>query len=604
MIVYGDPSFEQPSGTLAARLREHVTAAASRATGAGGATLDLFRALLIEAGQLEQAGLDAAPRPGGGDAYSGVTDALARAFVAAASPCPGDARSYLVAVLAEVAGRLGPLACPDGKAVRVKVPEGFAFYTLYPEQYCAAAERWVAAHAAERDGRLAVVVGVRSIGTSLSAVVAAVLARAGWATCRLTVRPTGHPYARHVDLRLPASVDPSSALALVVDEGPGHSGSSMAAAAQALANAGIGRRRISFFPGHPGPPGHAASEAVRAWWDATPRHVVTPDDLRWGGLSLREVLSARAADLVGRPVARIEDLGGGAWRRQFYADPAQWPAAYAPFERSKYLCAMDGGGAVLWKFAGLAAGADGRSGADAAVSRVEALAGGGWTARPLGSAMGFVATPWVNGQPLTRADATPDVLAHVGRYVAVAGMCAGMIDTEQQRAGHERLAEMLYWNTRESLGEEAALRTRQLADAARAAAPGEPVPAYGDGRLAPHEWLRTADGRILKTDAAGHDADHTVVGRQPVAWDLAGAMVEWGLGEVSSLPLVDAFRAAGGGEIPRESMSFHLAAYAAFRVGMSSMCADMSGKDPDERGRLRAAESFYRDRLQRLTAAR
>jgi hypothetical protein len=258
---------------------------------------------------------------------------------------------------------------------------------------------------------------------------------------------------------------------------------------------------------------------------------------------------------------------------------------------------------VLWKFAGLAAGADGRSGADAAVSRVEALAGGGWTARPLGSAMGFVATPWVNGQPLTRADATPDVLAHVGRYVAAAASPAPM-QADEQRTSHDRLAEMLYWNTRESLGDTAAERARRVADAALAAPIGRPSAyAYGDGdgRLAPYEWLRAGDGRILKADAAGHDADHTMVGRQPVAWDLAGAVVEWGLDDVSSRPLIDAFRAAGAAEVPRESMSFYRAAYAAFRVGMASTCADMSGHDPTERDRLRAAEAFYRRELARVT---
>jgi len=70
--------------------------------------------------------------------------------------------------------RLGDLlhdlrSTPDF-TVRVKVPEGFAFYTLYPEQYCAAASRWCDEHATS--ARRVLVVGVRSIGTSLSALVA------------------------------------------------------------------------------------------------------------------------------------------------------------------------------------------------------------------------------------------------------------------------------------------------------------------------------------------------------------------------------------------------------------------------------------------------
>ncbi|CAA9380711.1 MAG: hypothetical protein AVDCRST_MAG64-626, partial [uncultured Phycisphaerae bacterium] len=134
-------------------------------------------------------------------------------------------------------------------------------------------------------------------------------------------------------------------------------------------------------------------------------------------------------------------------------------------------------------------------------------------------------------------------------------------------------------------------------DAARDAIAHADVPAYGDGRLAPHEWLRTSDGRLLKTDCVGHDADHTLVGRQPVAWDVAGAMVEWGLDESSARPLLDGFRAAGGRVAPLPALSIYVAAYAAFRVGMCSMCAAMCGHDPAEQARLRTAEESYKGQL-------
>ena len=72
------------------------------------------------------------------------------------------------------------------------MPEGYAYYALYPETYVAAAEQFIRGR---RPGT-AVCVGLRSIGTSLSAAVAAGLEAAGWRVLALTLRPRGHPFQR------------------------------------------------------------------------------------------------------------------------------------------------------------------------------------------------------------------------------------------------------------------------------------------------------------------------------------------------------------------------------------------------------------------------
>src|SRR5205807_4142207 len=90
-----------------------------------------------------------------------------------------------------------------------------------------------------------------------------------------------------------------------------------------------------------------------------------------------------------------------------------------------------------------------------------------------------------------------------------------------------RVREMVRVNVHEALGQGAADRACGIADAAASWTESAELPAYGDGRLAPHEWLRTPDGRILKFDCGGHESDHTIVGQQPVLWDVAGAIVEW-----------------------------------------------------------------------------
>jgi hypothetical protein len=248
---------------------------------------------------------------------------------------------------------------------------------------------------------------------------------------------------------------------------------------------------------------------------------------------------------------------------------------------------------VLWKFEGLADAADGAgSMADAAAGRIALLAQGGWTIAPLAVTHGFVATPWLDARPLTRAAAADEsVVRRIAGYIAA--VSPGTIGEAEHRAGWERLAEMLCFNARESLGDAAGDAARRCADVARALLPPGPVPKYGDGRLAPHEWLRAPDGRVVKTDCAGHEADHTVVGRQPIAWDVAGAIIEWDLDAAGQAVLLERVgRLSDSGSAPA-LLAFYLSAYAAFRVGLCSMCLAQTS-DPAERARLRGAESFYR----------
>ncbi len=568
VIVYGDPSYEATAGELLARLRARI--AALRLGGA--VTLDDLRALLIQTGQLEQAAQDDLP---GDDSrplracLAALTDQAARVFHEEwdGSP-PRHAALDDLARAADRAAAVGTLflSC----RLTVKVPEGFAFYALYPEQYVLAARRFMIAHAAiPRSERRAVVVGVRSIGTTLSAVVRAVLQAGGWRAHRLTVRPAGHPFARTTEVE-PKEIT-GAAWGLIVDEGPGASGSSFAAVADTLARAGVPPARIVFLPAHAGEPGEAASDAVRATWARAPRISASRDELRWNGRALPDALAARTAELFGENVAAVEDLGGGLWRRVAYPNEADWPAANVPFERPKFRVTLQSGARVLWKFAGLA---------------------------EVGTALGFVALPWIEGVSLSRADAAdPNVLVRVGRHVArVAGP---PLTPGEQHAARVRLRDLLYWNTWETLGEDAAFRARALADAV----PGDADegPSYGDGRMTPHEWLRTACGQIVKTDAGGHDADHTIIGRQPLAWDIAGALVEWGLeNENAAAVLLAAVREAGAVVPAPAALRFYCLAYAAFRVGQTALCAQMISHDPRDQARLWRARYDYRAQLTRL----
>ncbi|HYF65439.1 MAG TPA: hypothetical protein VD886_21615, partial [Herpetosiphonaceae bacterium] len=312
-----------------------------------------------------------------------------------------------------------------------------------------------------------------------------------------------------------------------------------------------------------------------------PRYVAARDELRFDGLDLPADLARRAHAWLapGDEVVRVEDWGGGLWRAHVYGDERDWPAACAAFELPKYRCVARSGAAVVWKWAGLAS-QPGGAGAAVALARLAAQARRGYAPEPLGAAHGFVATRWIAGPPLSRADLDDELIDRLGRSIAAES--GPPLSPEQARAARDRLDEWLYWNTRELLGEAAA----EALKAVSAEAPLTAGPVYGDGQLAPHEW-RSVAGRLIKTDSAGHRYDHTAVGPQPAAWALAGAIVEWDLDETREDRLRAAYRAAGGQDYPPPALRLYRLAYAAFRAGQAAMAAQTTG-DPAEIARLNA----------------
>jgi hypothetical protein len=591
MLVYGDPSREVCLADMVGKLRDSLACLRDSARANALEMTDCLRGVLITAGELEQAIADAPAGswPSGGEAAleSAVrlTDAAAHAFLALTrvAASSGMVRGQAIAAVAQILSALESFGEPKDAPLQVKVPEGFAFYALYPEQYVQVAAQWLRDNPPGQNARV-LVVGVRSIGTSLSAVVAAVLRAGGWDVRRLTVRPEGHPFDRKVDI--PAELVTGADRALIVDEGPGLSGSSMACCAESLARGGVDRKFISFFPGHDRMPGAATSPGTRKWWDTTRRYVVPIHALRWGGQSLKEVLARATANLRQTPVVRTEDLSGGLWRSIVFSEESQWPAVCGTFERMKVRVVLHDGSSVLWKFAGLD---------DARESvQQEKLARAGWTTPVLDQVLGFVASPWIDGRRLMRQDADDEMLMRIGRYIRAA--THSPLAGTQRRICFQRLCDMACCNAGESLGPSAARRAREIADAVEASMESSDLPAYGDGRMAPHEWALAGDGSIVKTDCGGHDTDHTIVGPQPAAWDLAGAAVEWGLDRRQTAALTVGF----GAKLEDPVLTFYELAYAAFRTGQCSMCAQMSESDPRERERLERAAGECRRRMDAL----
>ena len=526
-MVYGDPQYRISSRIFLGNFGERVNRARP-------SNLDDLRTLLIQAGQFEQAMADA------GQDAGAMTDLAAQTFCRVLNGETVNLRDLS-------ATEEGP-----DVTLTVKIPEGYEFYAVYPEQYIATAE----AVANERPGQRALVVGIRSIGTSLSAAVCAVLKKSQ----RCTVRPEGHPFDRHITL--PPIRGKDFDYAIIVDEGPGLSGSSVAAVWNALRQGGL--KDIIVFPGHPNGPGPALSETTRSAWQQMDKRFTPPEP--FGG----------------------RDLSTGKWRELI---SGEWPPAFIPFERAKYL-SHDG---VLWKFAGLgAAYENGKTAIENASDRMQALAAEGFGPQPIETRRGFIAIPWIEGTRLTKADARdPAVLDLISQYVV---RFPGLpLDPDEMRNGQQRLAEMAIANTGETLGDKWARIAQHKLDRGRDL---HMFQSYADGRLAPHEWVRNADGRIFKVDTFGHDADHTIIGKQSIVWDLAGLILEWELPRAQAAGLAQTLSLQGVCLEP-EVLQFYEIAYAAFRMGLSNFCG-LQAADAAEKARLAAAEKGYCHKLLHL----
>jgi hypothetical protein len=538
VIVYSDRKRSLDPRAMLAGLRRELAAPAPDPT-----------TLLVEAGVLE-AGVVDALSPGEDDEPP-LARALRAVMLDLAHAARGAAAEKRLSSAAQRLREVDQGSLPD--AVEVSEPEGFAFYALYPEIYAKAARRFARA---ERPRR-ATVVGLRSIGTTLSAVVAAELEAQGLPVRSFTVRPRGHPFERELRLGLrltEALEDGAAGHILVVDEGPGISGSSLACVAEGALRAGAPDGRIALFPSWDPDGTGLRSERARAAWR---RHA------RWvAGFEETFLDTGRLAAPWGG--GRLRDLSGGLWR-DLLCPSGRLPGVQPQHERRKYLLEREGAPPLLLKFAGL--GARGQR----ALERAEAQAGAGLAPEVEGLAEGFLATRFVEGRPAARLDT--GLLGTMERYLA--HLAAG---PDRGAPRFEDILGMTRLNVAEGLGEAAAGRTGWM-DGLHERVMARPTVA-GDGRMLPQEWLRTAGG-VLKCDGIDHHDDHFWPGTQDIAWDLAGAMVEFGMGAEAREQLLDGFAARTGDRGAREVLPFYEVAYLAWRLGYTTLAAETLGGSED-----------------------
>ena len=134
---------------------------------------------------------------------------------------------------------------------------------------------------------------------------------------------------------------------------------------------------------------------------------------------------------------------------------------------------------------------------------------------------GFVSYPLIEGRPLAPSDLSAEILAKTCRVLRFshAGFRRGI-------SSLNALQEMAEHNLRE-LGLDLPVELRLKR------------PVIADGRMQPHEWLLSKEGKLLKTDSGSHGDDHFFPGPTDIAWDLAGAIVEWQMNEQQAAEFLD-----------------------------------------------------------------
>lgn len=524
---------------------------------------------VVRLGEFEQAVLDATHPTA--DGWSALAAAFRRALVAAAGEfLEAGNHTARAEPLRRALAEVEAVAAQFPPRLRVRPPEGYAHYALDPGAYARAAAKYRvdvgAAHAAR-----AVVIGVRSIGTSLSAVVAAAVG----SSTAVTVRPRGPSGGRQVladgalVTRLLTWLGAGGDV-LVVDEGPGATGETFAAVASWLRGLGVDERRIVLFPSRGWGMPLAPPDRV-AWFERARKYPPSPGDER----------PTRIAEGFG--LGPLDDLCAGRWR-SVVPGAATFPAS-PTHERLKYRATAPAGDSVVIRYAGL-----GRWGADV-LERARRLADRGIGPEPIGSREGFLVLRWVAGTPLAPQAECDSTLVHaLGDYLATR--------STELRTGREvdpaPIIEALRVNATEALGAaapglRAALRRLERLPAREAVTP--------DARLQRREWLRTAN-RLVKVDAIDHGDGLRLPGPTDAAWDIAGAVVEFGLDREATEALVRRCAGARSAEIAvlTRAVDAYLPAYAAVHLA-DAVLAMREAAEPIERARWAHEARRYRAAL-------
>jgi hypothetical protein len=353
---------------------------------------------------------------------------------------------------------------------------------------------------------------------------------------------------------------------------------------------------IVLFPSHAGPPGVRASEDSLSRWHKLDRRIASFDDEFIAQADASRNLAHWFSDLVGPPTSPLVDLSAGRWRAQAPFRQDHRPPAHLQQEARKYLLRTKSGNWLL-KFAGL--DLRGRS----KLAMANALGEAGFVPKALALRHGFIIEPWLERTRRLALDETSKerLIPRLGAYLGFRACHFPALP--EAGASVDRLADMLLHNGGQVLDKTAHAALQDFCRHTSAAGFSFPRVAT-DNRLHAWEWRETEDGRIVKTDALDHAFGHDLIGCQNIAWDVAGASVEFGLTTDQRESLARQVELAAGELLDRRLLDCLLPCYLAFQLGYYTLAAEAVSFDEEEQERLRHHAETYGRSLRRFAERR
>jgi hypothetical protein len=255
-----------------------------------------------------------------------------------------------------------------------------------------------------------------------------------------------------------------------------------------------------------------------------------------------------------------------------------WPESWTQMERLKFLSPDR---RQFFKFEGM-----GPLGSEVR-GRAFILAEGGFSPAVSDAGDGFLSHQTIKGRNLSRQDVSASVLERIARY------CSFRISNFSYAPPfNSELANMLQFNVQQEFGRELRLDPGLVESTS---------PVLVDGRMQPFEWIASTQGELLKTDAISHGDNHFFPGPCDIAWDLAGAIIEWDLSGEAADFLLRRFKQLSGIDVAQKIEPYRLA-YCVFRLGFCKMAASTVLGSREE-SRLENAYRWYRSEAGKLLDA-
>lgn len=436
-------------------------------------------------------------------------------------------------------------------SIPICIPEGFVYYGLYPETYIQAADTFHSDVTPES----VVVVGIRTIGTQLSALVAARLEKYNCKVDSFTVRTKGHPFSRYIEIseqQKQKLLVNDTTWVVVVDEGPGLSGSTICGTLLKINECGVPPERTVVFPSWIPDGKHFISANARSMWDHYKKYLGSFDDI-W-------IRNGRLEKLFDKKI--YQEISSGMWRSYFLKNEDVFPAVHPNHERRKYILREKRQNTFsIVKFAGL-----GRYG-DTYVKRGRMLAQAGFTPSLNSFANGFVDMDFIDGEFVAPGEPENCLLEMVARYCTFLKVnCAAEPVTT-----YSSVMEMIRVNVEEGLGS-SWLGSVDLLDKKYTGPVYEDDVVSIDGRMFPHKFIKTSRGYV-KIDHLEHHADEFFHGPQNIAWDLAGFSVEFELSQKKRDTMVELYIHYSNDRSIFERLPFFTIAYLSFRLGYVTLAS-------------------------------